>query len=89
MPLDSGHAVGQRQPDGPAAWRLPPVRRRLACGMLRHRLPGQADVGDGDGPLEQCGQLAALLFGKAGAEVPPDRLPVHRPGAPQRVAAGR
>src|ERR1700731_3746737 len=42
--------------------------------------PGRGDVGVGGGLLEQHGKLAALLGGEAGAEVPPDRLPVHRPG---------
>lgn len=45
--------------------------------------------GAGGGLIEQCGQLPALLGGQVGAKAAADGLTVHRPGAPQRVAAGK
>jgi len=39
--------------------------------------------------FKQPGKLAALRGGEVGAKAAADRLPVHRPGAPQRVSAGR
>jgi hypothetical protein len=65
------------------------VQASFAPVALAVCLCGQAGVGACGGLLEQCGELAALAGGEAGAEVPADRLPVDRPGAPQRVPAGR
>src|SRR6516164_7184615 len=63
-------------------------RARLARGS---RLGGAASrrrcVDAGGGLVEEGSQLAALPGGQARAEVPADRLPVDRPGAPQRVLA--
>jgi hypothetical protein len=41
------------------------------------------------GALKEGRQVAALPGGEVGTEVPADRLPVDRPGVPQRRSAGR
>src|SRR5262249_57547551 len=73
-------------PLSPASGTAP---RRCRGAVLPAGLSRQADVCVTGRLFEERSQVAALLGGQLGAKAAADRLPVYRPGAPQRVSAGR